>query len=74
MDPQQLEDVSNEIQALHRSIKNVIEMAFSISPLLALSTQGWSGRSLNSVYLLRVGPPALLLPLLCVCFYLIANY
>jgi len=55
MDPQQLEDVSNEIQALHRSIKNVIEIVFAISPLLALSTQGWASKSLNSVYLLRVG-------------------
>jgi len=54
MDPQQLEDVSNEIQALHRSIKNVIEIVFAISPLLALSTQGWGSKSVNSVYLLRV--------------------
>jgi hypothetical protein len=55
MDAQQLEYVSNEIQALHRSIKNAMEMVFSVSPILALSTQGWSWRSLNSVYLLRVG-------------------
>jgi hypothetical protein len=54
MDPQQLEDVSNEIQALHRSIKNVMEIVFSISPLLALSTLGWSWRSINSIYLVRV--------------------
>ena len=55
MDPEQLEYVADEIQALHRSMKNVMEIAFSISPLLALSTHGWSSRSLNSVYLLRVG-------------------
>jgi hypothetical protein len=55
MDPQQLEDVSSEIQSLHRSMKNAIEIVFAISPLLALSTQGWSTRSLNSVYLIRVG-------------------
>ena len=54
MDPQQLEDVSNEIQALHRSIKNVIEIVFAISPLLALSTRGWGSTSVNSSYLLRV--------------------
>jgi hypothetical protein len=54
MDPQQLEDLSNEIQAWHRSIKNVIEIVFAISPLLALSTQGWATKSINSVYLLRV--------------------
>jgi hypothetical protein len=54
MDPQQLEDVTNEIQVLHRSIKNAIEIVFAISPLLALSTHGWAGRSLNSVFLLRV--------------------
>jgi hypothetical protein len=55
MDPQQFEYVSNKIQAMHRSIKNVMEITFSVSPLLALSTRGWAWRSLNSLYLLRVG-------------------
>ena len=54
MDLKQLEDFSNKIQALHRSIKNVIEMVFAVSPLIVLSTQGWALKSLNSVYLLRV--------------------
>jgi len=54
MDPQQFEDVANEIQSLHRSIKNVTEISFAISPLLALSTRGWASKSLNSVYLVRV--------------------
>jgi hypothetical protein len=54
MDEQQLEDVSNEIQVLHRSIKNAIEIVFAISPLLALSTHGWASKSFNSVYLVRV--------------------
>jgi hypothetical protein len=55
MDPQQLEDVSNGIKALHRSIKNVCEIVFAISPLLALSPRGWGGKtSVNSAYLLRV--------------------
>ena len=54
MDPQQFEDVSHEMQALHRSIKNVIEIVFAISPLLALSTRGWASTSINSIYLLRV--------------------
>jgi hypothetical protein len=56
MDPQQLEDVSNAIEALHKSIKNAIEVAFAVSPLLALSTHGWASKSFNSVYLLRVSP------------------
>ena len=55
MDPQQLEDVTNGIKALHRSIKNVSEIVFAISPLLALSPRGWGGKtSVNSAYLLRV--------------------
>jgi hypothetical protein len=54
MEPQQLEDISNEIEALHKSIKNAIEIVFAISPLLALSTQGWASKSYNRVYLLRV--------------------
>jgi len=54
MDKQQFEDVSNEIQALHRSIKNVIETVFAISPLLALSTRGWASMAVNSVYIIRV--------------------
>jgi hypothetical protein len=56
MDPQQLEDVTNEMESLHRSMKNVIEIMFAISPLLALSTQGWASKSVGSVYLLRVSP------------------
>lgn len=60
MEPEQLEEVSNEIQALHRSIKNVAEIVFAVSPLLALSTHGWASISLNSIYLLRVS---------CACFY-----
>lgn len=55
MDPQQLEDVSNGIKALHRSIKNVSEIVFAISPLLALIPRGWGvATSVNSAYLLRV--------------------
>ena len=54
MDPEQLEDISNEIEALHRSIKNLMEIVFAISPLLALSTRDWSITSINSVYLIRV--------------------
>ena len=54
MDPQQLEEVTHEMESLHRSMKNVIEITFAISPLLALSTQGWASKSLSSVYLLRV--------------------
>jgi hypothetical protein len=54
MDPQQLEDISKEIQALHKSMKNVMEMAFAVSPLLALSTHGWASKAINSMYLLRV--------------------
>jgi hypothetical protein len=54
MDPDQFEEISNEIQLLHKSMKNVIEIVFATSPLLALSTHGWASKSCNSVYLLRV--------------------
>ena len=54
MDPRQLELLSNEIQALHKAMKNIIQIVFAISPLLAISSHGWSNRSTNGVYLLRV--------------------
>jgi hypothetical protein len=54
MDSTQLEQISNEIQALHKSMKNIIEIVFATSPLLALSTHGWAWSSVNSTYLLRV--------------------
>ena len=40
MDPQQFTDVSEAIQTLHRAMKNVMEIVFAASPLLALSTHG----------------------------------
>ena len=54
MDPQQFEEISNDVQVLHKSMKNVIEMVFATSPILALSTHGWAGKSFHSTYLLRV--------------------
>lgn len=54
MDPQQLEDISNDIQNLHKPLKNMIEIVFAASPILALSTHGWN-LGYNSVYLLKVG-------------------
>ena len=54
MDTQQLEDISNEIQSLHKPMKNIIEIVFAASPLLALSTHGWASQTLHSTYLLRV--------------------
>lgn len=54
MDMQNLEEISEEIQTLHKPIKNVIEIVFATSPLLALSTSGWANKSFNSTYLLRV--------------------
>jgi hypothetical protein len=54
MDSQQFEDISNELQILQKSIKNVMEIVFAISPLLALSTHGWDSKSVHSTYLLRV--------------------
>lgn len=55
MEPHQLEEISNEIQFLHKSMKNLMEVAFATSPLLALSTHGWRQKSFNGTYLLRVG-------------------
>ena len=55
MDPEQFQDIANTIHSLHKSMKNVMEIVFAISPLLALSTYGW-GRNyyVHSTYLLRV--------------------
>jgi len=54
MNPQQLDEISNEMQMLHKSMKNIFEMVFATSPLLALSTIGWGSRSIQGTYLLRV--------------------
>lgn len=53
MDPLKLEEIADEIQGLHKSMKNLIEMVFAISPLLALSTHGWTWH-VHRNYLLRV--------------------
>jgi hypothetical protein len=54
MDKQQLIDFSESIQSLYRAMKNVMEIVFAASPLLALSTHGWAMKAYNSTYLLRV--------------------
>jgi len=54
LDVQQFEDISQELQTLHKSIKNIMEIVFAVSPLLALSTSGWDWKSIHRTYLLRV--------------------
>jgi hypothetical protein len=54
LDSQEFEAICDEAQALHKSMKNVMEIAFAISPLLALLTHGWESKSINSTYLLKV--------------------
>jgi len=53
MEQQQFEEISSEVQALHKSMKNIMEIVFATSPLLALSTHGWAWKS-HSTYLLRI--------------------
>lgn len=54
MDPEQFEEISNEVQTMHKSMKNLIEIVFATSPILALSTHGWGSHNFHSTYLLRV--------------------
>lgn len=54
MDLQQLEDISNEMLQIYKPMKNLIEIVFATSPLLALSTHGWASKSCHSMYLIRV--------------------
>lgn len=54
MDSPQFEEISDQLKLLHKSMKNVMEIVFAMSPLLALSTHGWDAKSLHSTYLLRV--------------------
>lgn len=54
MEPQQIEDVSDDMETLHKSMKNIIEIVFATSPILALSTHGWAAQRYHSTYLLRV--------------------
>ncbi len=49
-----LVELTEEIKDLHKSMKNMIEIVFAVSPLMTLSTFGWAWRSTNSSYLLRV--------------------
>jgi hypothetical protein len=51
---EEFEDVCNEMKIMHKQMKNAMEMVFAISPLLALQTRGWGGKSCKSTYLLRV--------------------
>lgn len=53
------EEIASDLQVLHKSMKNLIEIVFATSPLLALSTHGWSWKS-HSTYLLRVSEVYLL--------------
>src|ERR1700678_1296395 len=61
MDAQQFDDISEELQLLHKSMKNILDIVFATSPLLALSTHGWNSRwtSIHSTYLLRVSDSSL---------------
>jgi hypothetical protein len=54
MDSQHFEDISDEFQILQKSMKNLMEIVFAISPLLVLSTHGWDSKSVHRTYLLRV--------------------
>jgi hypothetical protein len=54
MESQPFEEITHEMKNLHRSMKNIIEIVFASSPLLALSTHGWGWKSCHSSYLLRV--------------------
>jgi hypothetical protein len=54
MDVQEFNKIFKEIQVLQKSMKNMMEIVFASSPLLALSTHGWASRSYHSMYLLRV--------------------
>jgi hypothetical protein len=54
MDLQEFEDISNEIERIHKPMKNAMEMVFATSPILALQTCGWGTKSYHSTSLLRV--------------------
>jgi hypothetical protein len=53
VDQAQLEEISVEMQLLHSQMKNMMDYVFAISPLLALSTTGWS-RQISGAHLLKV--------------------
>src|SRR5271168_486171 len=55
MELEQLEHVISEIVSLHRSMKNLIEICFAISPLLLLSTHGWHRYSSRRIHPILVG-------------------
>jgi hypothetical protein len=53
LDESEFEEILSEMDTLHKSIKNIMEFVFATSPLLALSTSGWT-RAIQGTYLLRV--------------------
>jgi hypothetical protein len=54
MEERQLDEISDEIKCLHKAMKNIIEVVFATSPILAISTHGWGSKTIHSTYLLRV--------------------
>ena len=54
MEQDQLDEISNGIETLRKSMKNLMEISFAISPLMILSSHGWMSPSCHSVYLLKV--------------------
>jgi len=53
MTSQEFEDISNEMEITHKSMKNAMEIIFATTPLLALNTGGWGSRRHHSTHLLR---------------------
>jgi hypothetical protein len=53
LEDEQLQEISQQMQLLHSSIKNIMEYVFATSPLLALSTNGWK-RRISGAHLLTV--------------------
>ena len=55
METQQLDELLSDIASFHKQIKNLVEIAFAISPLLIIATHGWGTNwSIHSSFLLRV--------------------
>jgi hypothetical protein len=61
MNEAEFEDTSNEMESMHKAMKNAMEMVFATSPLLALQTGGWATRIHHRTHLLRVSDGLLVL-------------
>ena len=73
LERKQFEEIVNIVKILHKAMKNLIEIIFTTSPLLALSTHGWASKFRHRVFLVRVSGFLFLLSILTILIDLLQD-